>query len=426
MHTFRHTAIIASLTLLSACTVYRPAPIDLTRDTEQWRALSAEACPAGSKPTQAELRRIGLLLNPELNEARLTAARSTSVAEFAGLWEDPSLSADLTRVLPESLNNREVGLSLAIPLTGIPALTKKAAEQYREADFWTVKEKERAYIEGLDTLCASILITHRKHELMRARLAELRDERDRIAKLHELGEVSFAAYQLANQRLNDTINAEQELESKHLAQHLELTTLLGLHPDFRRLEIDEHLPAGIPSAEPVPTPAQLLKNPGLHARLADYGGTEKELQAEIRRQYPQLSLGGGYGYEGGDDKLALGVGLSLPLWNRNREAIARATGDRSVKQAETLTLWKGLMQQAENLHDRQLLALRHCRAELERVESLRSHAKRQEELYAIGESPLLELAEIRHEAYLRQLNYLDCLAEFMDIRIKLRYLDEAP
>ncbi len=418
----RYVALFATLTLFSACAVYRPAPIDLARDTEQWRAVSQEACPAGHPLSLEEIHRLGLLLNPALNEARLSYARSTAVAEFAGLWEDPSLSAELVRVLPESMNNREVGLSLAIPLTGIPGLAKKAAEQYREADFHTVREKERAYLEELDSLCTDILITHAKHRFMKKRLAELRDERDRIAKLHELGEATFAAYQVANQRLNDTMNEEQELESTHLAQHLQLTTLLGLHPDFRHLEIREELPQGIPTEAPVPTAAELLQNPGLLAQLASYGGTEKELQVEIRRQYPQLSLGGAYGYEEGNDKLGLGVELSLPLWNRNRQAIARAAGDRAVKQAETLSLWKKLMQQAQSLGDRQRLALAHCRAERGRVHTLMAHAARQEKLYALGEGELLELSEVRHEAYLRRLSYLDCLRELMDIHIKLRYL----
>ncbi len=422
---FRHAAILASLTLLSACAVYRPAPIDLSRDTEQWRAVSAQLCPADLELNRRDIQRIGLMLNPALNEARLAHARSTSVAEFAGLWDDPSVSADLVRVLPKAMTNREVGLSLAIPLTGLPSLAKKVAEQYREADYWTVKEKERAFLEEVDQLCTTILITHVKHKFMRKRLNELQDERNRIAKLYELGEVTFGAYQVANQRLNDTINDEQELESLHLAKHLELNTLLGLHPDFREVEIDESLPRGIPPAKAIPTPAELLQNPALRAKLATYGGSERELQAEIRRQYPQLSLGSAYGYEEGNDKVGIGLELSLPLWNRNREAIARATGDRAVKQAEALTLWKKLMQQAQHLKDRQKLALDHCRAERERVDTLVEHVARQEKLYAIGESRLLELAEVRHEAYLRRVSYFDCLAELMDIRIKLRHLAHA-
>ncbi len=422
---FRRTALLTALSLLSACAVYSPAPIDLARDTELWRSVSAEACPPGRKLSRVETQRIGLMLNPELNEARLTHARSTAVAEFAGLWDDPALSADLKHVLPESMNNREVGLSLALPLTGIPGLEKKAAEHYSEADFWTVKEKERAFLETLDILCTNILLSRVKHQFMQKRLAELQDERERISQLYQLGEVTFSAYQVANQRLNDTINAEQALESRHLKQRLELTTLLGLHPDYRYVELGESLPRGIPAAKPMPTPEELLQNPALRALMASYGGTEKELQAEIRRQYPQLNLGGGYGYEEGQDKIGVSIGLNLPLWNRNRKAIARATGNREVKQAEALSHWKKLLQQATLLRDRQQLAMKHCQAERERVDTLLGHVRHQEKLYAIGESRLLELAEVRHEAHLRRQSYFDLLGELMDIRIKLLYLSHA-
>ncbi len=417
--------MLGTLYLLTSCALYQPAPIDLARDSETWRQVSAAACPPGQRLTRERMHRIGLWLNPGLNEARLVHARSTAVANYAGLWEDPSISGDMKRVLRESVTNREFGLSLALPLTGIPSLSKKAAEQYREADFWTVMEKERAYLEELDALRTTILLTHAKHGLMQKRLAVLRDERDRISRLYELGETGFSEYQLTNQRLNDTIKEEQELANLHLEKHLELANLLGLHPDFRKQELDETLPKGIPATVRAPSAAELLENPALHAQLAAYGGTEKELQAEIRRQYPQLSLGGGYTYEGREDQLGLGFELSLPLWNRNREAIARAAGDRALKQAETLSTWKNLLQQAATLSDRQQLALKHCHTEKERLDALVDNAEKQEKLYVLGEASLPELAETRHEVYQRRLNYLDCLGELMGIQVKLQYLSHA-
>ncbi len=422
---YKTFALLAAFCLLPACTQYRPAPIDLARDTEQWRQLSASLCPAGKTLDLQEMHFIGLLLNPSLNEARLSYARSSAVAEYAGLWEDPSLSADVKHVLRESVNNREVGLSIALPLTGIPSLRKKAAEQYSEEAFWAVSEQERAYIEKLDALHASILLTHAKHHLMQERLVQLRDERDRIARLYELGEAGFSEYQMTNQRLNDTIKEEQELASKHLEQHLELTNLLGLHPDCRHVEIREALPQGIPATVAAPTPGQLLDNPGLRAKLAGYGGSEQDLRIEIRRQFPEISLGPGYGYEEGHDKLGLGLGISLPLWNRNREAIARAAGDRAVRQAETISAWRELVQQATTLADRQQLALKHCHTERERIDTLRANAQRQEKLFSLGEAGLPELAETRHEVYQRQLSYLDCLGVLMDIQVKLQNLASA-
>ncbi len=425
MSMYKISTLIATLCLLPACVGYRPAPIDLARNTEQWRQLSASLCPGGKALSRSQVQRIGLMLNPELNEARLTHARSTAVAECAGLWEDPSVSADVTRVFQESVTNRGVGLSLALPLTGLPGIAKKVAEQYKEADYWTVREKERAYLEQLDTLHAAILLTHAKHGLMKKRLVQLRDERDRIARLHELGEASFSEYQVTNQRLNDTIKEEQELANEHLAKHLELTNLMGLHPDCRHVEVEESLSRGIPSALAAPTPAELLENPGLRAKLAGYGGSEQELRAEIRRQYPQLSLGPVYSYEAGNDKLGMGLSFNLPLWNRNREAIARATGDRALRQAETITAWRNLMQQASSLADRQKLALRHCRTERERLDTLTEAARRQEQLFELGETKLPELAETRHEVYQRQISYLDCLGTLMELQVKLRYLATA-
>ncbi len=422
---YKISSLMAALCLLTACTPYRPAPIDLARDTEQWRQLSGSLCPAGKTLDLQEMHFIGLMLNPALNEARLSHARSSAVAEYAGLWADPALSADVRRVLHEGVTNREIGLSLALPLTGIPSLQKKAAEQYSEEEFWKVCEQERAYIEQLDALHTSILLAHAKHHLMQERLVQLRDERDRIAHLYEIGETGFGEYQMTNQRLNDTIKEEQELASKHLELHLELTNLLGLHPDCRHVEIRETLPQGIPASVAAPSPEQLLANPGLRAKLAGYGGSEQELRVEIRRQFPEISLAPGYGYEDGNDKLGLGIELSLPLWNRNREAIARATGDRAVRQAETISHWRGLLQQATTLADRQKLALKHCRTERERLDTLTDNARRMEKLFSLGEAGLPELAETRHEVYQRQLSYLDCLGELMDIQVKLHNLASA-
>ena len=52
-------------------------------------------CPLGKELSRTDMLRVGLLLNRELNQARLKHAQSTSVAEFAGLWEDPTVGFEL-------------------------------------------------------------------------------------------------------------------------------------------------------------------------------------------------------------------------------------------------------------------------------------------------------------------------------------------
>ena len=104
-------------------------------------------------------------------------------------------------------------------------------------------------------------------------------------------------------------------------------------------------------------------------------------------------------------------------------SIARATGDRALKQAELITEWRKLVQQASLLHGEQKLLRQHCATEYERLDELEAAAAQQEKLFNLGETTILELAESRHVAYERRLAYLDCLSELLVSRCKLQYLN---
>jgi hypothetical protein len=71
----------------------------------------------------------------------------------------------------------------------------------------------------------------------------------------------------------------------------------------------------------------------------------------------------------------------------------------------------------------QKLLLKHCRAEQERVSRLSAAEKKQEKLYAIGETKLPAVADARQEAYLRRLNYIDCLTNLLTTQVELQYLN---
>ena len=213
------------------------------------------------------------------------------------------------------------------------------------------------------------------------------------------------------------------MEQQHLELHLQMLNLLGLHPDMREVEMAGSLPKTLPAAVAVPTHEQLLKHPELKASLAAHDTSEAELQREIRKQYPELSVSPGFEHEDGNSKVGIGVGLSLPLWNRNQQGIAQAYGERDIKEYEALQTWRHLQQQAVSLSDMQTLLLKHCRAEQERVAQLSDAEKKQEKLYAIGETKLPAVADARQEAYLRRLNYLECLTKLLTTQVELQYLN---
>ena len=408
--------------LLVSCTLYSPKPLDLSRDTAEWQQLSARMCEE-TPLTLNKLHEIGLLLNPELNQARLNYARSTAVAEFAGLWNDPGISAELRQVREADATNRGVGLSLTLPVTGLPGLAEKVAECYKQEDYAAMQAKERAYLVQLDTLRFSVMSTHAKLHLMQSRVKQLAEEQNQAQRMHELGEMEFADFQVICRRLNDGQKELQEMEQEHLQTHLEMVKLLGLHPDQREVELEGHLPSAIPAPVAQPDMQTLLQHPALKAAMAAHDTSEAELQREIRKQYPELEIGPGFEHDGGDSKVGVGIGMNLPLWNRNKEGVAQATATRAIKEYDAVLAWRDLLQTSVSLGDMQKLLLQHCRAEQERVARLSAAEKQQEKLYAIGETKLPAVADARQEAYLRRLNYIDCLTKLLSTQVELQYLN---
>jgi outer membrane protein TolC len=65
------------------------------------------------------------------------------------------------------------------------------------------------------------------------------------------------------------------------------------------------------------------------AALAEYAGTEANLRLEIAKQYPDIHLNPGYSLDAGQNKWALGIGLTLPILNQNQGPIAEAEAKRA-------------------------------------------------------------------------------------------------
>ncbi|GAB4546988.1 MAG: hypothetical protein Tsb0013_06310 [Phycisphaerales bacterium] len=86
----------------------------------------------------------------------------------------------------------------------------------------------------------------------------------------------------------------------------------------------------------------IASNTELDVRRASYRVAEESLRLEVREQYPDIALGGGYGNEG-DDRLLLGVSIPVPILNANRGGIAEARARRALVRAEAEGLFESLL-----------------------------------------------------------------------------------
>ena len=117
----------ALLILLVGCVTYEPAPIDWVKES-----AALTAAPSKVELSANDVRVRTVAFSPALNALRQTHAASKAKAAASGWWEDPALNADFLRILSAPENPLVYGGSLAftIPLSGIPALEKRAAEAY--------------------------------------------------------------------------------------------------------------------------------------------------------------------------------------------------------------------------------------------------------------------------------------------------------
>jgi CRISPR system Cascade subunit CasA len=138
------------------------------------------------------------------------------------------------------------------------------------------------------------------------------------------------------------------LESRTREADLRLRQLMGMSPDAPlRLQARGIGPvrgdsSGISSGG---TGRAMLErqSPSMLVAAAEYEAAEKSLELEVRKQYPDLHIGPGYGREDGQDQVLLGLSVPIPILNANRQGIAQARARREVAQAGAETILEQIL-----------------------------------------------------------------------------------
>ena len=338
----KQSLFMASLAagILSGCRSYEPKPIDWNKEASAGVTNEVRIASLDDAVTLA------LIGNRELNALRLKSANSAKAAKESGWWEDPELDFDLMRIVNPSEHPFLGGASIAftIPLSGAPAIAAKADELYAQADIAEIKAAERD--TGVEARLAAIRLASLRR---RAALLSEYDSDERIVrarenagKLHEAGEVSASELAGVQRQKHIRHHALMETEREIAETEIAFLRLLGLRPGTKiALTLPLRDRPSMPSG--ADDPLELVRHPKVQAALVRLGGTEKSLEAEIRRQYPDLKLGPTYANEEGLDRFGLVAGISIPLWNRNRKGIAEAEGTRDEARLAAIDAWRSLV-----------------------------------------------------------------------------------
>ncbi len=281
----------------------------------------------------AEAELVALVFNAELRLARLRAGVTRATAENAGLWEDPTIGVDLTRIVESTPEPWKVftSVGITIPISGRLAIEKQragvehAAELARVAQSeWSVRMSVRRAWSEWTALDAQLAAT-------RDFLARVDQVLIVVDKMEQAGEMARTEARLFRIEKATKASEVATLESRASAADLLLRQLMGMSPDaplrFQAMGVGTRQASNARRADA----ADLERHsPAMLIAAAEYEIAEKALELEVRKQFPDLHIGPGYGREDGQDQVLLGLSMPIPILNANRQRIAEARAQREL------------------------------------------------------------------------------------------------
>jgi len=367
----------------------------------------------GLSPAEGEV--LALFYNPDIRLARLDAGVALARFETAGLWQDPQFGFDAAELLSPT-GPLEYGLTvgLTLPLSGRLGIEKERARAEYNAELLRIVDAEWDLRATVRSAWASWVIAAEHLRLANEAVLQVKRIAEITDRLEAAEELSRVEGRLMRAELVGSQVKAVEAEFNEARARVTLLRLIGLSPDAAVELLLVH-----PHAELAQTDDAIARiiqsNTTLAVRRAEYHVREESLRLEVRKQYPDLSIGTGYGSEDNDDRLLLGISLPFPILNANRAGIAEARAQRDVARAvaeTSLEKLTGDFSIARATYESAMTQLQTFAREL--VPMLDKQALEVENLVELGEVDtllLLETVSRRFEAKNQALNLKKAMLE---------------
>jgi outer membrane protein TolC len=421
--------LVVALLPLGGCQTYQPQPLKLDAHREAFLARTADAPEVasfvaslaegyeGAGPfdlldgvTLDEAEAVAMVFNTDLRLARLRAGITRAGADNAGLWEDPSIGVDLTRIIQSVEHPWKLAASVGftIPVSGRLKIEKARADLEHAAELTRIAEREWTTRTAVRRAWLAWSALEIRVESTREFLGRVDQVLSIVDVMERAGEMARTEARLFRVERAARAADLQRLESQLAQATLEIKQLMGLSPAASITLVRARLPQGDEAGALLPLEEG---SPAMAVARAEYEVAERTLELEIRRQYPDLALAPGYGREDGNDEVLLGVVLPLPVFNANRRGIAEALAARDAARGAVETQLERLVSDLAKA-DRELQDASLYRASLESelvplVDAQYADAREVARLGEVNTIVLLETLSRQHEARLRLIDALE-------------------
>ncbi|MBI2921265.1 MAG: TolC family protein [Planctomycetes bacterium] len=334
------------LAAMSGCRTYEEAslrPEEVLARVDAVRRLAAGG--AGERAPEFTIARAAELLaehGPALRIARAEYATALGLADVDTPLPNPSLEVGPSYGFGADVESNRLqplgSLGFALPIGG--RLGRQDDVNRLKAGRAQVELRvahREAYL-SLRRSWTRLALARRRLVLAAELTALAASAADGGRRLVEAGQATALDRSLLDLDLARVEAQAHDAEAEAAAAEGELAELLGVHAEHFRAPQEmpvTDLPAAPPTLEDLK--ARLVANhPGLARLRSDYDVAEGELRLEIAKQYPDIRFGASAEGDPGERKYVVGLtlGIDVPLFDRNEQAIAAAEARREEIRAK--------------------------------------------------------------------------------------------
>lgn len=337
----RAATLLAFAAAAGGCRSHEPRPLDASALADAFLARTPASLAPDSPETAVPRAdretidvdravEIALVFNAELRRRRADAGVAKAIAENAGLWPDPEIGLEFTRILESVANPDELfgTIAFTIPLSGRLEIEKERLGLAHAAELADIAAEEWRVAHEVRRRWTDWSALHAEIESASRFLDETSSLLEVVAAMEALGElprIEARLFRLAEVREQAAI---LEVEVRRERARFELLEAMGLPPalaPWPNPAIDTSLVRDVGDSD-----RSYRRHPAVAAAMVRYDVAEKRLEEEIRRQWPDLVVGPGYGEQDGLRQFTLGLSLPIPIFNGNRQAIEQAVAEREA------------------------------------------------------------------------------------------------
>ncbi len=354
--------------------------------------------------------------HPDLDLARAEAAVARAAIITAGQRPNPTLKLPIEHKAEPGFTPWITVLGLDVP---IETAGKRGFRVHQARDVargvelaiaqraWQLRSTIRAELVALTSANESAAILRRHREVQN-------DLVEALQKRFELGEGSRFELTQARIAARHTELLLRDREAQLAQARARLAAAVGL-PETGTAEMDfvfdaqQLAPDGVVTADL--RERALVGRPDILVLLADYAAAESTLRLELARQYPDVHIAPGFGWDQGNQRWDLGFSVVLPILSRNRGPIAEADARRAASGARLVSLQAKVIAATDEATERYRQALARVGAASAVIEMQTTQVEAARRSFNAGEIDRVALRTAELELAAAQLARADAVAQ---------------